>query len=180
MPQPKPKPGKRLLDLEAKIEGNLEGFLAAGAALLEIRDKGLYRYAHQSFAGYLRQRWPQFGRTKVYQLISAAICTVSVRETDNSTPDCQGVAELTRKALAALPAEEQQRLVQEEEDRAMRSAGSGDPRRAQGGEGWAETLEQIERLCRRVRKLTERRGPECDVALPHLDGFLNAVRSWDG
>lgn len=43
--------------LEATIEQNLEAFWLVGEALLEIRDRKLYKASHGSFAGYCQDRW---------------------------------------------------------------------------------------------------------------------------
>lgn len=68
--------GRSLAELEAVIQRNLDGILEAGAALLEIRERRLYRPehggAHLDFSAYLRARWPQFSRTRAYQAMDAA------------------------------------------------------------------------------------------------------------
>lgn len=90
-------------------------------------------------------------------------------------------AELQRikeSAQAAIPADQREAMVREAEEKAAAKARLRDTRTI-GGEGWPETLNQIERLVSRLRKLTERRGPECDNALPHLDAYLNVVQGWD-
>lgn len=59
---------RQLKQLEKQIE---EGVLQAGAALLEIRDQGLYRESHTSFEGYLKDRW-NLAKSTAYRLISSS------------------------------------------------------------------------------------------------------------
>lgn len=60
-----------LVRLERVVEKGLEAFVAVGEALLEIRDRGLYRESHATFREYLAVRW-QLSRSRGYQLIDAA------------------------------------------------------------------------------------------------------------
>lgn len=46
-----------LMQLESVIENGLQTFLEVGAALMEIRDRRLYRLTHETFADYCRERW---------------------------------------------------------------------------------------------------------------------------
>jgi ParB family chromosome partitioning protein len=47
-----------LLELETRIERGLQTFVEVGEALLEIRNRRLYRYqGHATFEDYCRQRW---------------------------------------------------------------------------------------------------------------------------
>jgi hypothetical protein len=47
----------RLRQLEKVVEKNLDGLLAAGAALAEIRSSRLYRQHYPTFEQYVRERW---------------------------------------------------------------------------------------------------------------------------
>lgn len=62
----------RLVQLESLIETGRSTFLEVGAALLEIRDRRLYRVEHDTFAAYCRKRWG-FGKSQAYRLIQAAV-----------------------------------------------------------------------------------------------------------
>ena len=62
----------RLVQLESVIETGRSTFLEVGAALLEIRDRRLYRVEHNTFAAYCRERW-WFGKSQAYRLIQAAV-----------------------------------------------------------------------------------------------------------
>lgn len=57
--------------LERRIERGLNTFREVGAALLEIRDKRLWRVSHSSFEAYVAEKWG-LERARAYQLIGAA------------------------------------------------------------------------------------------------------------
>ena len=61
----------RLAELELVVERGLQTFSEVGAALLEIRDRRLYRETHASFEAYCRERW-QLSRPAAYRAIDAA------------------------------------------------------------------------------------------------------------
>lgn len=56
---------------EAVIERGLQTFYEVGQALMEIREKRLYREQYATFEDYSRDRW-QLGQSRAYQLIDAA------------------------------------------------------------------------------------------------------------
>jgi len=60
-----------LTRLEAIVERDIKAFISAGAALLEIKDRRLYRENYPDFASYCRHRW-RFGASHAYRLIAAA------------------------------------------------------------------------------------------------------------
>jgi hypothetical protein len=60
-----------LADLEAVIERGLTTFVEVGQALLEIRERRLYRESHESFENYCRDRWG-FSRSRAHRLMDAA------------------------------------------------------------------------------------------------------------
>lgn len=66
-----PGESRHLTMLEKRIERGLGTFREVGEALLEIRDKRLFRVTHPSFEGYCRDKW-QLDRGRAYQLMSAA------------------------------------------------------------------------------------------------------------
>lgn len=57
--------------LERRIERGLTTFREVGLALLEIRDKRLFRLTHPTFESYCRDRW-SMERSRAYQLMGAA------------------------------------------------------------------------------------------------------------
>lgn len=62
---------RHLRALEKRIEQGLTTFHEVGTALLEIRDKRLYRQTHPSFDAYVKQRF-NLERVRAYQLMGAA------------------------------------------------------------------------------------------------------------
>jgi hypothetical protein len=66
-----PQEKRHLVMLEKRIENGLAVFRQVGEALMEIRDKRLYRESHSNFDAYCKARWA-FDRGRAYQLIGAA------------------------------------------------------------------------------------------------------------
>jgi hypothetical protein len=61
-----------LADLEVIVQGGLATFVEVGLALVEIRDRRLYREnGHDSFEAYCRDRWG-FSRQHAHRLIEGA------------------------------------------------------------------------------------------------------------
>lgn len=60
-----------LPELEQVIERGQQTFIEVGRALLEIRDRRLYRETHDTFEAYCRERWA-WGRAHVYRQMDAA------------------------------------------------------------------------------------------------------------
>ena len=54
---------QNLQELETIIETGLRTFVEVGEALLEIRDRRLYRESHKTFEDYCRERW---GMSRIY------------------------------------------------------------------------------------------------------------------
>lgn len=61
---------ERLAALEAVVRRGLQSFLEVAAALLEIRDRRLYRESHPTFEAYVRERF-DLARTTAYGLLDA-------------------------------------------------------------------------------------------------------------
>jgi hypothetical protein len=97
--------------LEAVIQEGLAQFFVVGSALLQIRERKLYRDSHPSFERYCIDRW-DFSRQHAYRLIAAV-----------------GVAE--HLAPGSLPAPESERQV--------RALTSLEPEQQQ--EAWAQAVE---------------------------------------
>ena len=90
-----PAPAERTLDeLEAIIEKGKLAFIEVGQALLEIRERNLYKgQGFQTFEDYCQQRW-DFGRKRGYQLAEAAKLASEV--------DVRGLPERSVRELAPL------------------------------------------------------------------------------
>src|SRR5215218_8972335 len=71
------EPAARLAELERIVEVGVAGFLAAGVALEEIHREGLYRVTHESWRGYLADRW-RFSVQTAHRLESGALCAQAI------------------------------------------------------------------------------------------------------
>ena len=60
-----------LIEQEKLIESGLKSFYEVGKALMEIRDKKLYKEKYSTFEIYCRDRW-QMSRPRAYQLIEGS------------------------------------------------------------------------------------------------------------
>lgn len=95
----------KLEELEGVIERGLGSFLKVGNALLEIRDKGLYRATHKDdFEGYCKERWGMSIRFAQMQM-AAAKATSAVADTNNCSPESESQA----RPLTQLDTPEEQR-----------------------------------------------------------------------
>jgi N6-adenosine-specific RNA methylase IME4 len=95
---------ERLAKLEAIIDDGLDRFVAVAAALLEIRDRRLYRATHTTFESYVRERF-QLARRTCYGYLEAAAVAANV------PPEAQLTLSHLR-ALAPLPAPAQRELAE--------------------------------------------------------------------
>jgi hypothetical protein len=68
------KERQALSTAEATIEGGLGTFVEVGTALLQIRDKKLYRESHRTFEDYCGERWGMSRRYAYNQIEAAEIC----------------------------------------------------------------------------------------------------------
>src|SRR5687768_16325745 len=75
---------------EAIVARGLQTFVEVGQALIEIRDKRLYRASHATFEEYTRDRWALSGR-RIYELMDSAevtqlISCAMAQEINQETP----------------------------------------------------------------------------------------------
>jgi hypothetical protein len=98
---------------EAIIARGFQVFVEVGNALIEIRDRRLYRTTHRTFADYCRERW-DMSRQRAYQLIDAS----EVAQDLSTIVDISTVPESHLRPLSALPPEERPAAWQEANDRA--------------------------------------------------------------
>lgn len=61
----------RLQELEAIVAQGLQTFYEVGQALIEIRDRKLYRESHKTFEAYCKETW-SLTRPSAYRLLKAA------------------------------------------------------------------------------------------------------------
>jgi hypothetical protein len=95
-----PSEQARLADLERIVERGLQTFFEVGSALLEIREKRLYRETHRRFEDYCRERFG-FSASRGRQLIAAAKTVTDVTLRGLPAPKTEGEArELARRLRA--------------------------------------------------------------------------------
>ena len=97
-----------LEQLESVIKQNIGAFYEVGRALMEIRDKGLYRdvLGYETFEAYCKARW-DFARRTAYQFID------SVKVIDNVRNCAQApVNESQTRPLARLEPDQQREAWQ--------------------------------------------------------------------
>jgi len=92
----------RLYQLEETIRQGLNTFVDVGSALLEIRDKRLYRQEYSTFEEYCREQWGM-QRAHAYRLIESA----KVLNTLSPIGDILPATESQARPLASLEPEEQ-------------------------------------------------------------------------
>ena len=107
----------RLSRLEDTIERGLNTFVEVGAALLEIREGGLYRGQYATFEDYCRERWGM-SRQNAHELIGA----FRVSENLSGIPDTPSLGSVSQsRPLTSLPPETQREAWQ----RAVETAPKG-------------------------------------------------------
>lgn len=72
--------------LETIVTFGLGSFVEVGAALQEIRDRGLYRDRFGSFTEYMDRAW-QLSQSRAYQMIDAAIVVHEISTIVETAPD---------------------------------------------------------------------------------------------
>lgn len=90
-----------LVTHEITIERGQDVFFAVGLALLDIRERRLYRDDYDTFEAYCQQRW-DFGRHYAYRLMSAAVIVENLLPIGNK-PDNEAQA----RELVGLEPDEQ-------------------------------------------------------------------------
>lgn len=108
----------RLNQLEVIVEQGLQTFYEVGKALVEIRDRKLYRESQKTFEDYCRYR-SSIGRQRAFQFISAA----QVRENLSTNGRQIPTSERQVRPLTGLLPELQREIWQE----AVESAPNGIP-----------------------------------------------------
>ena len=92
----------RLYQLEETIRQGLNTFVDVGNALLEIRDKRLYRQEYSTFEEYCREQW-NIERRRAYQLMDAAQVVENVYLSTQTAP----MNELQARPLTSLEPDKQ-------------------------------------------------------------------------
>jgi hypothetical protein len=95
----------RLGQLERTVEKNLSAFIQCGLALMEIREKRLYRTTNSNFADYCRERFA-LARSTVDQVIRSAATAQQLIDHGAQLP--ANTSEAVIRPLSALPSPELQ------------------------------------------------------------------------
>jgi hypothetical protein len=95
---------RRLVHLEAVIYKHKASFLTAAAALMEIRDSGLYLVEHETFEEYCQEKWG-FSRSYACRLIAADSIRKSLEINKTSVPIGTLTHEGQLRPLTKLPPE---------------------------------------------------------------------------
>jgi hypothetical protein len=72
--------------LETIITRGFGSFVEVGSALIEVRDRLLYRDRHSTFVAYLEKQW-QVSESRAYQLMTAAVVTLEISTVVEDAPD---------------------------------------------------------------------------------------------
>jgi len=158
------------------VSGGLSTFYEVGQALLEIRERKLYRAAFSSWDAYCKLRWG-FGRSQGYRLITAAILTDQRTAAGEPPPENEHQARLQQlrdKALETLTPEEQRAVI--EADEHQQTEADAREARQQDGAGQAERVKQGERLLKRAAKVFRGLGPEGEQVCEWVEKALAAAR----
>lgn len=108
---------------EAVVARGVLTFIEVGNALMEIRDRRLYRAAHRTFAEYCAERWGM-SRQRAYQLMGASDIAANL----STTVDISAVPERTLRPLGQLDTPQQQQAAWQQ---ATAAAGGATPTSAQ-------------------------------------------------
>lgn len=92
---------------ESIIERGLKTFTEVGSALMDIRDKRLYRADYSTFEDYCRERWGM-ARSRAYQLMDTAL----VVNTLSTMVDILPTSERQARPLTSLEPDEQREVWQ--------------------------------------------------------------------
>ena len=95
----------RLIHLENVIERGLQTFMDVGSALLEIRDKKLYKPNYKTFELYCRERW-KMSQPRAYQLMDAAKVTQNLSTNVELSPNRESQV----RPLAKLKPKQQRKV----------------------------------------------------------------------
>jgi hypothetical protein len=101
----------RLTELETTIERGISTFLEVGAALLAIRQEGLYRAAYQDFESYCRERWG-FSAHHGARIMRSMVVARNLLENGDCPPLPENLSEALLRPLTPLEAPLQQAVWQ--------------------------------------------------------------------
>lgn len=102
---------EELDEYEAVIGRGLKTFVEVGNALLNIRDKKLYRAVYATFEDYCQQRW-DFSSRRAYQLMDAAQVVINIEGDENVKKFSRFAPTVESHTAPLIPLEpEEQRII---------------------------------------------------------------------
>jgi hypothetical protein len=169
------------LTLERKVE---RAFFVAGKALMELRDRRLYRSTHRTFEEYCKDRFG-YNRSRSYQIIDAAIVVDNLHKCPQIV-DILPTAEGQVRPITKLEIQEQQEVWQQ----AVQEAGGKVPTGRIVKNVVQRIIErtqvpntyQIGEVCQIFAKDNpELRGKGgCWGVVVRVNDFSCTVKTWDG
>ena len=157
----------RLGQLELTVERNLTGFIAAGRALLSIREEQLWRGQYENFSAYCRERFA-LARSTCDQLCRSTQVFEALTNSGMQIPE--NVPELTLRPISQLPSGDLQ-------SQAWRVS------RLVAPEGKAPSHTVTSKVARMIREATEgeskRALPARELMFTRPISRLAKVDSWD-
>ena len=170
------------LNLERKVE---RAFFEAGKALLELRDRRLYRSTHKTFEDYCRERFG-FSRRQPYHLMEAAVIFDNLVEKCERNVHILPTNEWQVRPLTKLDPDNQPEAWQQ----AVESANGKVPSHRIVKDVVQQIMErtqvpntyQLGEVCQILAKDNpELRGKGgCWGIVNHVNNFSCTVRMWDG
>jgi len=98
---------KRLVELEGVIRRGKQAFIEAGNALMEIRDKELWRYDYKSFEDYCHKVWG-WKKSYSYMLMESAVVVKALPKSVSTIVENPGQV----SALAKVPKEKRAEVLE--------------------------------------------------------------------
>ncbi len=182
----------RLRQLETVVEKNLDGMLAAGKALSEIRSSRLYRQYFATFEEYVRERWA-LSRSRADELIRSNATAELLSASGVELPS--SISEAALRPVSALPSPELQIQAWRVVQAASPAGGPTQPVAAKVVRTIRNAIEAPgEHTGRRprgrghppreqsfiapVRRLAAYPGFDANLATSHLDKFSSALSAF--
>ncbi len=161
-----PDEEERLAELEADIAKNLKGFMAVGMALMEIRDKRLYRSEYERFEDYCKVVWDMSDR-HARRKISATEAVSNIKESFLKTGPMGPIGEEQLENIP-LPSNERQarELLQLETPEAQAAA-------------WQETVKQAQESGSKITASLVKRTVKNHKTKAFNDGIKEAKANID-
>jgi hypothetical protein len=155
-----------LARLETVIEKGLETFFEVGSALLDIREKRLYRQSHSTFADYCRERWT-LSASYAHQLIDSVEVVNDLRKSARADFQTLPKTEKVVRPLVNLTTEDRQTVWAQSCQKA-----NGHPTAEQVAQTVKETVPPERRQKRKRKSAAEKIAEQIGGMRIAFDGAL--------